>query len=221
MTARADGAVSIAALLLMLAALPPAATAASAAAVEGTVALPEAAAAPAAAARYPFATSYEVGEPDPPAAVVYLEGDLPAPAPEHAEMKQERYQFAPGLLAVPRGSTVAFPNRDDEYHSVFSYSKPKRFDLGRYRRDEEPPALVFDEPGVVRLYCEIHDHMRGTILVLDTPHATRTDAGGRYRLDGLPAGTWTLVAWLDEDTVRRRSLTLRAGDTVRVDFPEE
>jgi plastocyanin len=221
-TARADGAVSIlAAALVVLAGTAPAMATPGTAGVEGRVDLPAATAAPATAARYPFATSHEVGTPDQPAAIVYLEGDLPPPAPVRAEVGQERYQFAPGLLAVPRGSTVAFPNRDDEYHSVFSYSKPKRFDLGRYRRDEKSPALVFDEAGVVRLYCEIHDHMRGTILVLDTAHATRTDEAGRYRLTGLPAGTFTLVAWVDEDTVRRRGVTLHAGETLRVDFPKE
>ena len=188
--------------------------------IEGTVALPPAVPVPA-AARYPFATAEQIGPPDPPTAIVYLEGDLPPPAPVHAEMGQQRYQFAPGLLAVPRGSTVAFPNRDEEYHSVFSYSKPKRFDLGRYRPGEEPPIIVFDTPGVVRLYCEIHDHMRGTILVLDSPHATRTDAQGRFRLDGLPAGTYTLVAWIDEQVVRRRPVTLRDGDTVRIDVPAQ
>ncbi len=188
--------------------------------LEGTVALAVVAPAPA-AARYPFATVGEIGEPDPPAAIVYLEGALPAPTPGRAEMGQQRYQFAPGLLAVPRGSTVAFPNRDPEYHSVFSYSKSKRFDLGRYRPDEAPPTIVFDTPGVVRLYCEIHDHMRGTILVLDSPHATKTDAQGRYRLDGLPAGTYTLVAWIDEQTIRRRPVTLHDGETARIDFPAE
>jgi plastocyanin len=188
--------------------------------IEGTVALPP----PMSvlmAARYPFAAVGEIGEPDPPAAIVYLEGDLPAPTPVRAEMGQQHYQFAPGLLAVPRGSTVAFPNHDPEYHSVFSYSKAKRFDLGRYRADEAPPTVVFDTPGVVRLYCEIHDHMRGTILVLDSPYVARTDPEGHYRLEGLPAGTFTLVAWIDEQTVRRRPVTLQDGVTMHVDFPAQ
>jgi plastocyanin len=187
--------------------------------VEGAVTLPPTSAAPAPKPRYPVAATYTVGPPDPPAAIVYLEGDLPAPTPVRAEMGQQHYQFAPGLLAVPRGSTVAFPNHDPEYHSVFSYSKAKRFDLGRYRPDEVPPTVVFDTPGVVRLYCEIHDHMRGTILVLDSPYVTRTDPEGRYRLEGLPAGAFTLVAWIDEQTVRRRPVTVQDGVTIHVDFP--
>jgi plastocyanin len=190
------------------------------AAVEGTVALPKAAP-PVAAARYQNLGAVEPAQPDPPAAVVYVEG---ASAPQGsaasaADVAQQGFQFSPGLLAIRRGTTVRFPNRDPEYHSVFSYSKAKRFDLGRYSDDEKPAELLFDQTGVVKLYCEIHDHMRGTILVVDTPHFAKTDAEGRYRLENLPAGRYVLKAWLDEDDVREHAVELRGGETAHVDFP--
>ena len=195
------------------------ATRAGAAVLEGTVAVP-ADSGVAVKARYPVAATYEVGEADPPAAIVFVEGSFPTPPADgaSAEVAQSRYQFAPGLLAIRRGTVVRFPNRDDEYHSVFSYSKARRFDLGRYQRDETAPTLRFEQTGIVRLFCEIHDHMRGTILVLDTPYFTRTEADGRYRLDGLPAGRWVLKAWIDEDTVRERPVILQDGATARADF---
>jgi len=192
--------------------------AAAAAAVEGTVALPREAPIAVAAPRYPTAAGYAVGPPDPRAAVVYLEGAFPPRAPLKIAVAQRHYQFAPGLIVIPRGSVVAFPNLDEEYHSVFSYSKTKRFDLGRYSRDEDPAQITFDQPGIVKLYCEIHDHMRGTILVLDSPYFAKTDADGRYRLDGLPAGHHVLKAWVDEDTVLAQPVELRDGATVRADF---
>jgi len=207
--------------LLALALLLGRAARVEAAAVEGRVALPAESAAPVSRPRYPVAATYTVGEPDPPAAIVYLEGDFAAPpaaTPPVADVAQRGYQFAPGLLAVRRGSVIRFPNLDDEYHSVFSYSKARRFDLGRYQRDETQPTLRFEQPGVVRLFCEIHDHMRGTILVLDTPYFTRTEPGGRYRLDGLPAGRFVLKAWIDEDTVREQPVVLQDGSTARADF---
>jgi plastocyanin len=207
--------------LLVLALLLGRSASAEAAAVEGRVVLRAKNAAPVSRPRYPTAATYTVGEPDPPAAIVYLEGDFgtpPAGSAPVADVAQRRYQFAPGLLAVRRGSVVRFPNMDDEYHSVFSYSKARRFDLGRYQRDETAPTLRFEQTGIVRLFCEIHDHMRGTILVLDTPYFTRTEPGGRYRLDGLPAGRFVLKAWIDEDTVRERPVVLQDGATARADF---
>ena len=114
---------------------------------------------------------------------------------------------------------VEFPNHDDLYHNVFSYSKTKRFDLGRYRKDEKPAAQLFDKPGVVKLNCEIHEHMRGIILVLDTPYFTKTDTNGHYRLESLPAGRFTLKAWLNEKITLQREVELDTGKILVVDFP--
>jgi plastocyanin len=190
--------------------------------IEGTVQLPKATGAPAARPRYENKTPEGVGPPEPPVAVVYLEGQFSAGARTNAapaaQMEQRRFQFAPGILPVQIGSTVEFPNHDDAYHNVFSYSKSKRFDLGRYRKDEKPPALVFDKAGAVKLYCEIHEHMRGTILVLDTPYFVKTDPAGKYRLAHLPAGKYTLKVWLNDTTTLERAVELSDGLTLRADF---
>jgi plastocyanin len=203
----------VAALCLAAADATPAAT------IEGVVTLP-ARSGPAPASRY-TQTVGEIREPDPPAAVVYVEGTGQHAKAGRVAMAQEGYQFTPGLLAVAPGSVVEFPNHDPEYHSVFSYSKARRFDLGRFQRGEQPPPLTFESPGVVKLYCDIHDHMRGTILVVDTPYVQKTDRDGRYRIDGLPAGKLVVKAWLDETTVRERTVELGANETRRIDFPAE
>lgn len=161
--------------------------------------------------------------PEPPTAVVYLEGaPLPAADPSGTnvvQVVQKGMQFGPGLLPVRKGTRVEFPNGDDFYHNVFSYSKAKRFDLGRFLKDEKPAAVTFDQPGVVKLYCEIHEHMRGTLLVLDTPYFVKTDTNGVYRLTGLPAGSFKLKAWVDEKQIREQPVDLKPGATARVNFP--
>lgn len=193
-----------------------------AATIEGRVALPPVKAQALTPARYQNKIVGEVGPPEPPRAVVYLEGEFPAETRTNVtpvQMEQKRFQFAPGLLVVQKGTAVEFPNLDDTYHNVFSYSKPKRFDLGRYRKDEKPAALVFDKPGVIKLFCEIHEHMRGTILVVDTPFFVRTDTAGTYRLRDLPAGKYTLKAWADEKLTWEQPVELQEGTALRVDFP--
>jgi plastocyanin len=189
--------------------------------IEGVVALPSRPVAPAPPPRYQPGVPAPA-EPDPPMAVVYLEGEFPAATnsrPRIVQLAQRQQQFRPALLPIQRGTLVEFPNLDDFYHNVFSYSKPKRFDLGRYLKEEKPAALRFDAPGVVRLYCEIHEHMRGVILVLDTPYFTKTDAAGRFRLTGAPAGRYVLKAWVEEKDVRASPVELKLGATVRVNFP--
>ena len=189
--------------------------------IEGTVKLPKPRTADVVSKRYDLNSDAGVVIPDPPAAVVYLEGEFTPPGtPPHAEMAQKNLEFVTHLLPVQVGTVVAFPNLDDTYHNIFSYSKPKRFDLGRYKKDELPiPTETFDKPGVVVLHCDIHEHMRAIILVLETPYFQRTDANGAYRLANLPAGNYKLKAWLDSKNTLEHEVDLKPGAALHVDFP--
>lgn len=191
------------------------------AAVEGRVELPKSHSAPVQAKRYQVVTKGGVLSTQPPLAVVYLDGPFPQPASlPTKQVTQKDLTFIPSLLPVQVGTKVEFPNLDDTYHNIFSYSPAKRFDLGRYRPDERPiPTEVFDKPGLVILRCDIHEHMRGLILVLNTPHFVMTDTNGRFRLEGLPAGHYTLKAWIDSRTTREKSVELKSGQALHVDFP--
>src|SRR5881628_2089637 len=191
------------------------------AAVEGHVDLPKSRSAPVQAKRYEIVTKGGVLSTQPPLAVVYLDGAFPRPASlPTKEVTQKDLTFIPALLPIEAGTKVEFPNLDDTYHNIFSYSPAKRFDLGRYRPEERPiPAVIFDKPGLVTLRCDIHEHMRGLILVLNTPYFVMTDTDGRFRLAGLPAGHYTLKAWVDSRTTREKPVELKNGETFHVDFP--
>jgi plastocyanin len=209
-------------LLFLVVALFRTAPAKADAVVEGVVQLPPRTAEPGLSQRYRTNIDAAFTATNPPAAIVYLEGNFPASTKTvpkgPAEMAQKNILLAPDLMAVRVGTAVDFPNLDDTYHNVFSYSKAKRFDLGRYRKDEKPGTVVFDKPGVITVHCEIHDRMRGTILVLESPYFQKTDSSGRYRLDQLPAGHFVLKAWINEADVREHPVDLKDGVTLRVDF---
>jgi plastocyanin len=193
-------------------------TARAAATIEGTVRLPASRTAPVVDQRYDIVARGGVIATDPPVAVVYLEGDFPAPAqPAVVQLLQRGLDFEPRLLAIRAGTKVEFPNLDDTYHNVFSYSPAKRFDLGRYRANETPvPFQIFDAPGLVTLRCDIHEHMRAVILVLATPHFVITDTAGRFRLTGLPAGRFTLKAWISSKQVLEQPVELAADAALQV-----
>jgi plastocyanin len=189
--------------------------------VEGRVELPKSHSAPVQAKRYEIVTNGGVLSTQPPLAVVYIEGPFSKPASiPTKEVAQKDLAFVPPLLPIQVGTKVEFPNLDDTYHNIFSYSPAKRFDLGRYRPEERPiPTEVFDKPGLVTLRCDIHEHMRGLILVLNTPYFVMTDTDGHFRMGGLPAGHYTLRAWIDSRTTREKSVELKNGKTLHVDLP--
>jgi plastocyanin len=107
---------------------------------------------------------------------------------------QETIAFNPHVLIVPVGTTVAFPNRDQVRHHVYSFSPAKRFELRLYGRQQER-TVTFDKPGPVALGCNIHDRMIGFIMVVATPYAAKTDANGRAVIGDVPGGLATLTVW--------------------------
>lgn len=106
-------------------------------------------------------------------------------------------QFVPRVLTIPRGSRVRFPNEDVILHNVFSVSGGNAFDLGLSRKGAGKEQK-FAEPGVVRVFCNVHHSMVGYILVLDTPYMTAPDANGQFVLTGLPKGPGRLTLWHEQ-----------------------
>jgi plastocyanin len=159
--------------------------------------------------------------PDRRRSVVYVEeaprAAFEEPVRGRGTMDQRNEAFVPYVLPILVGTTVDFPNSDRTYHNVFSFSKTKRFDLGRYARGGSK-AVRFDRPGVVRVFCDIHSHMSAFILVFGHRYFATTDAEGRYRIDGLPPGSYTVVAWNDGQPRQTRAVRVPEGGAVELDF---
>ena len=151
--------------------------------------------------------------------VVYLKNPgFHSPLPTtRTEIRQLNESFTPRVLAMTRGSTVDFPNGDPFFHNVFSLSGPATFDLGRYPQGASR-SRVFNKPGLVRVYCQIHSHMSATILVLDHPYFTVPDLSGAFTLRDVPAGRYTLVGWHERVGERVSTVQIESGRTATVDL---
>jgi plastocyanin len=154
-------------------------------------------------------------------AVVYLEtaprGAFEDREPTRARLDQRNETFIPNVLAITVGTLVDFPNNDSTYHNVFSLSRTKRFDLGRYAQGRSK-TVRFDRPGVVRVFCDIHSHMSAFIIVFNHRFFSTTDADGRYRIDNIPPGTYSVVAWHDGSNRDTHTVTIPDSGVVELDF---
>jgi plastocyanin len=154
--------------------------------------------------------------------VVYLD---PAPRrafdpreERHARIDQRNETFSPHVLAIVAGTTVDFPNSDLIYHNVFSLSRAKSFDLGRYAAGKSK-SVRFDNPGIVRVFCEIHSHMSAFILVFAHRYFAVTDADGSYRIDNVPPGSYNVFVWNESLPLESRRVTIpEAGGDVELNF---
>jgi plastocyanin len=165
-------------------------------------------------------TLAEHGDPvaDAASAIVYFVpegGAKAASAPVEAEIVMRDRRFTPRAVAVPLGSSVRFPNADPIRHNVFSVSPTGRFDLGLYGTGRGK-AQRFDQPGLVRVFCNVHRSMSAFVLVLDTPFHASPDASGRFTLAGLPDGPGTLHVWHPRAEAWSRPLKVPFPDSLRV-----
>jgi len=140
--------------------------------------------------------------------------DAPAPLRDTAEavVAQEDKEFDPYVTPVVIGTRITFPNRDTVQHHIYSLSKPKRFEKPLYASGASE-SVLFDQPGVVALGCNIHDWMIAYVVVLPTPWFAKTGAEGSAQLAGAPPGRYRLEVWhprLPRPVLRE--ITLGAGD---------
>jgi plastocyanin len=137
--------------------------------------------------------------------------------PMRARMDQRNEQFSPRVLAITIGSTVDFPNSDVTFHNVFSLSRARAFDLGRYRPGRTG-RVRFDRPGVVAVFCDIHSHMSAFVLVFSHPFFAVSDNRGRYTIPDVPPGSYVVSVWSELGRTASRRLSVPERGVVEADF---
>lgn len=153
--------------------------------------------------------------------IVYFEPADPhrvAPAPGPIDMVTREKKFVPRVLVVAKGSRVRFPNQDAILHNVFSVTPQNAFDLGLYPQGPGKEKR-FDNPGLVRVFCNVHHAMVAYVLVLETPFHTVPDAQGAFTLTGLPAGPGRLTVWHEQAEPWTVELTLPHAGLVAARVP--
>jgi plastocyanin len=155
-------------------------------------------------------------------AFVYLVGHIPGAGGSAARltMTQRDTTFVPPVVAVQAGGTVDFPNGDPFFHNVFSYSSAQRFDLGRYPQGESK-SVTFAEAGLVEVFCEVHEFMRGAIVVTENPFHAVVGEDGRFTITGVPAGEHTVAFWHADHQPHEERVVVPAGGTARVEVELE
>jgi plastocyanin len=153
-------------------------------------------------------------------AVVWLD-TTSSPRPQemkHVTLDQRHLQFEPRVLAVRVGTTVDFPNSDLVFHNVFSFRDGKKFDLGMYPVGTSKP-IVFDKPGLSRIFCQIHPHMAAYVMAVETPYFAVSDSRGVFTIAGVPPGSYTFHAWRSGGQIVTGSIVVDSTHPLEVHWP--
>ncbi|MSO57367.1 MAG: methylamine utilization protein [Acidobacteria bacterium] len=130
-------------------------------------------------------------------AIVWLDAPTAPPSVQSSPvvLDQRNLAFSPPVLAVRVGTSVDFPNNDRVFHNVFSFHDGKKFDLGMYPAGVRAKTVVFNKPGLSRIFCNIHPHMAAYVMSVDTPYFAVADERGLFTMSAVPPGTYTYHAW--------------------------
>lgn len=162
------------------------------------------------------------GKVSPGASVVYIDAipgkSFPAPT-KSAQVSQRGLKFMPHIVVVQQGTTVDFENDDSVQHNVFwpSIGEDKKagHNIGTWPKGDKR-SFKFDHPGVVPLLCNVHSEMSGYIVVSPTPYFAQADPAGNFKIDNVPDGKYTVVAWHEGSKPEKKQVDM-AG-TGKVDF---
>lgn len=150
-------------------------------------------------------------------AVVSVDGVKVKPKPARATVTMKGKAFYPRIVVIGVGSTVEFPNTDPIFHNVFSVSGENRFDLDLYKRPKSG-SWTFQNPGLVRVYCNIHPQMSAVIMVKDNPYFAKASADGSFTIEDVPAGKYVLRAWHERGGEGTAEVTVPAQGQVSADL---
>lgn len=122
---------------------------------------------------------------------------FPAPT-QHPVIDQKGLVFQPHVTAVQVGTTVDFLNSDSVAHNVFWTSvggnKKLNHNLGTWPKGERK-SFKFDTAGAVPILCNVHPEMSAYLVVVPTPYFATSDQAGNYKIENVPDGSYTVVAW--------------------------
>ena len=125
-------------------------------------------------------------------------------------VNQHGLQFEPRVQVARVGQTIEFTNQDGETHNVHILSPGVNF--SRSMAPNVPADFVPGKPGLIRLVCDIHSHMRGFVVVTASPWAKVCKGGGSFQFADVPEGRYILNAWHEMGEPLAREIEVKAGE---------
>jgi plastocyanin len=156
-------------------------------------------------------------------AVVYLRGNFSRyafdSATSPAMMDQKGCTYGPHVIALMTGQQLQITNSDQAAHNINAAPK-----LNRRWNESQPPGAspiteVFARSEIgIPIRCNIHPWMKAYISVFSNPYFKVTRQDGSFKIDNVPPGTYTLMAWHEFYGTTEKTVTLRENQHDVVNF---
>ena len=144
--------------------------------------------------------------------------EYPAPS-DTVIIDQKGCYYTPHVVGVQVGQPVQILNSDKTLHNVhgmpkknagFNFAMPK-FVKKKDHKFDSVETMVY-------VKCDVHPWMSSYIGVLPHPFFAVTGDDGKFEIDGLPAGKYTVEAWQETLGTQEATVEVAADGTATVDF---
>jgi plastocyanin len=113
-----------------------------------------------------------------------------------AIVDQNGCMYRPRVQVVMAGQPVQIQNSDQTLHNVHTYKGPSTLFNQAQIPGMAPMTKTFSDGGqIVKFKCDVHPWMTGYVAVATNPFFAVSEADGSFKIEKLPAGTYTLEAW--------------------------
>lgn len=144
-----------------------------------------------------------------------VRGGKPLPLARRFTVTNERCRIEPRVQAVVAGGTLNVRSGDPVVHRTRVLRQGTGEVVARYEHNDfgqvVPDDDVLRTPGLLELRSDVHPWTRGFVAVFDHPYFAVTGATGRFALDDVPPGEYTLAAWHERLGRIEQRVTVAAG----------
>ena len=140
-----------------------------------------------------------------------------SPGKDRASLSMRSTHSQIELLVLPLGTTLSINNDDYLTHSLFSVSPTKPMSLGPMSVGESR-SVVLDRPGVVDIFCSMHDVMQATVVIAPSNLVVLSNSQGSFALSGVPVGRYRAVAYAPELGQALLSVDVKNGERSALHF---
>lgn len=130
---------------------------------------------------------------------------------ENAVLDKVGVRYVPHILVVTPGTEVVLRNKESPCHGFAIKGSNHRYehDFNFAIRPGTEKKVSLRGPDTCSVVCYFRPFSRGHIVVVDTPHYALTNADGKFRIRGVPAGDYQVAVWHEG----AGTLTKAAGPT--------
>ena len=153
-------------------------------------------------------------------AVVYVSAGGPSsPAPATAvRYDQKGCEYIPHVAALQVGQPLEIYNNDQTSHNIHPLARVNP-EWNKSQPPGAPPIKAsYDKAEFIAVKCNVHPWMHGYFVVLNTSHYATTGNDGKFSLEGLPPGKYTVTAWHERFGTQSQEVTVAEGKAATADF---